>query len=156
MVTRTIAHFGFVAFLVLVCGAPTQAADKINLAVIGSAVDTPFYIARDKGYFKDEDLEVNFINFDGKGDRAACHRRPGYRQRCPVGLVLQRNGAGRIDPDCRRQGSHGSRLLLSERLCAQRFDRRRERSGASRTSKARGWDLLLPVLPRCPWSTKQP
>jgi NitT/TauT family transport system substrate-binding protein len=64
MVTRTIAHFGFVAFLVLVCGAPTQAADKINLAVIGSAVDTPFYIARDKGYFKDEDLEVNFINFD--------------------------------------------------------------------------------------------
>lgn len=44
--------------------AGAQAAETINLAVIGSAVDTPFYIAREKGFFKQEDLDVNFVSFD--------------------------------------------------------------------------------------------
>jgi NitT/TauT family transport system substrate-binding protein len=49
--------------MVLHCGA-AGAVEKINLAVIGSVVDTPFYIARDKGFFRSEDLDVNFISFD--------------------------------------------------------------------------------------------
>ena len=50
----------------VVAGSPISArsAETINLAVIGSAVDTPFYIARERGFFKEQDIEVNFISFD--------------------------------------------------------------------------------------------
>jgi NitT/TauT family transport system substrate-binding protein len=39
------------------------AADKVNVGLGGSSVDTAFYLARDKGYFKDENIDVNFIVF---------------------------------------------------------------------------------------------
>jgi NitT/TauT family transport system substrate-binding protein len=48
-----------------------SATDKVNVGLGGSSVDTPFYLARDKGFFKDEDIDVNFIVFaSGAGEIA--------------------------------------------------------------------------------------
>ncbi len=59
----TACRLGCIAALLL-CGAiPAAAADKVNVGLGGSSVDTAFYLARDKGYFKDENIEVNFIVF---------------------------------------------------------------------------------------------
>ncbi len=52
-----------VVTVLLQCGS-AAAADQINVAVIGSIVDTPFYIARDHDFFKNEGLDVNFVSFD--------------------------------------------------------------------------------------------
>ena len=53
------------------CGAlaaaslsPAQAADKVAVGTGGSAGDAPFYIAQDKGYFKNEGLDVDLIVLD--------------------------------------------------------------------------------------------
>src|SRR3977135_2613170 len=40
------------------------AADKVKVGTGGSARDAPFYIAQDKGFFKDEGLEVDLIVLD--------------------------------------------------------------------------------------------
>jgi NitT/TauT family transport system substrate-binding protein len=42
----------------------TQAADKVAVGTGGSASDAPFYIAYDKGFFKDEGLDVDLIVLD--------------------------------------------------------------------------------------------
>jgi len=59
---RTFLSATVAVFLSQCCGA--AAAERINVAVIGSVVDTPFYIARDNDFFKNEDLDVNFVSFD--------------------------------------------------------------------------------------------
>src|SRR5215468_2560163 len=41
-----------------------QAADKVAVGTGGSASDAPFYIAHDKGFFKDEGLDVDLIVLD--------------------------------------------------------------------------------------------
>src|SRR6201987_543573 len=41
-----------------------QAADKVAVGTGGSASDAPFYIAYDKGFFKDEGLNVDLIVLD--------------------------------------------------------------------------------------------
>src|SRR5215471_17697820 len=41
-----------------------QAADKVAVGTGGSASDAPFYIAYDKGFFKDEGLDVDLIELD--------------------------------------------------------------------------------------------
>ena len=41
-----------------------QAADKVAVGTGGSAGDAPFYIAYDKGFFKDEGLDVDLIVLD--------------------------------------------------------------------------------------------
>jgi NitT/TauT family transport system substrate-binding protein len=41
-----------------------QAADKVTVGTGGSASDAPFYIAQDKGFFKDEGLDVDLIVLD--------------------------------------------------------------------------------------------
>jgi NitT/TauT family transport system substrate-binding protein len=43
---------------------PAQAADKVAVGTGGSASDAPFYIAYDKGFFKDEGLDVDLIVLD--------------------------------------------------------------------------------------------
>ena len=40
------------------------AVDKVKVGTGGSASDAPFYIAQDKGFFKDEGLEVDLIVLD--------------------------------------------------------------------------------------------
>jgi NitT/TauT family transport system substrate-binding protein len=41
-----------------------HAADRVKIGTGGSASDAPFYIAQDKGFFKDEGLEVDLIVLD--------------------------------------------------------------------------------------------
>src|SRR5262252_10469868 len=41
-----------------------QAADKVAVGTGGSASDAPFYIAYDRGFFKDEGLDVDLIVLD--------------------------------------------------------------------------------------------
>ena len=43
---------------------PAHAADKVAVGTGGSASDAPFYIAHDKGFFKDEGLDVDLIVLD--------------------------------------------------------------------------------------------
>ena len=44
--------------------AAAQAADKVAVGTGGSVSDAPFYIAYDKGFFKDEGLDVDLIVLD--------------------------------------------------------------------------------------------
>jgi NitT/TauT family transport system substrate-binding protein len=44
--------------------SPAQAADKVAVGTGGSASDAPFYIAYDRGFFKDEGLDVDLIVLD--------------------------------------------------------------------------------------------
>jgi NitT/TauT family transport system substrate-binding protein len=44
--------------------SPAQAADKVVVGTGGSASDAPFYIASDRGFFKDEGLDVDLIVLD--------------------------------------------------------------------------------------------
>jgi len=61
----TARQLGCIAAFSLMCGYvhTAAAADKVNVGLGGSSVDTAFYLARDKGYFKDENIDVNFIVF---------------------------------------------------------------------------------------------
>lgn len=43
--------------------APSRAED-VNVGIIGSGTDAPFFIAEAKGYFKDEGLTVKLVQFD--------------------------------------------------------------------------------------------
>jgi NitT/TauT family transport system substrate-binding protein len=43
---------------------PARAADKVAVGTGGSASDAPFYIAYDRGFFKDEGLDVDLIVLD--------------------------------------------------------------------------------------------
>src|SRR6266849_101710 len=44
--------------------SPAPAADKVVVGTGGSASDAPFYIAYDRGFFKDEGLDVDLIVLD--------------------------------------------------------------------------------------------
>src|SRR5713226_7120323 len=44
--------------------SPAPAADKVVVGTGGSASDAPFYIAYDRGFFKDERLDVDLIVLD--------------------------------------------------------------------------------------------
>ena len=49
----------------LVCAvAPLRAADSVQVGTTFSITDLPFFIAQSRGYFTNENLTVNFINFD--------------------------------------------------------------------------------------------
>ena len=52
------------ALLVASVASAAQAADKVAVGTGGSASDAPFYIAYDKGFFKDEGLDVDLIVLD--------------------------------------------------------------------------------------------
>ncbi len=49
------------ALFVASVASAAQAADKVAVGTGGSASDAPFYIAYDKGFFKDEGLDVDLI-----------------------------------------------------------------------------------------------
>ena len=52
------------ALLAAAFAGAAQAADKVAVGTGGSASDAPFYIAYDKGFFKDEGLDVDLIVLD--------------------------------------------------------------------------------------------
>jgi NitT/TauT family transport system substrate-binding protein len=44
--------------------APAQALDKVNVGIANSATDVGLYIAQQRGYFRDEGIDANFLPFD--------------------------------------------------------------------------------------------
>jgi NitT/TauT family transport system substrate-binding protein len=51
-------------FALTVTGVTCGAQTTLNVGVIGTSSDAPYFIASKKGYFKDEGITVNFIQFD--------------------------------------------------------------------------------------------
>lgn len=45
--------------------------NEVSVGITSSASDAPLYIARDKGYYKDEGLSVKFVPFDSAADMVA-------------------------------------------------------------------------------------
>jgi NitT/TauT family transport system substrate-binding protein len=50
--------------LALATSSAALHAEDLNVGVVGTTSDAPFFIAEAKGYYKDEGLNVNFIRFD--------------------------------------------------------------------------------------------
>ena len=50
-------------FGLLFCLA-AQAADKVNVAVLNAAGDVGLFIAQERGYFRDEGLDVHLTHID--------------------------------------------------------------------------------------------
>jgi NitT/TauT family transport system substrate-binding protein len=59
------------AACVILCVAPSLAADKVTIAYIGGTADVGFYIADAKGFLKDEGIEANFVVFDSSARMVA-------------------------------------------------------------------------------------
>ena len=60
---RALARILFAGALALGARA-ALAADTVTVGVVGSSSDVPFYIAQEKGYFRDSDIEPEFKRFD--------------------------------------------------------------------------------------------
>jgi NitT/TauT family transport system substrate-binding protein len=60
-VIRTAAAWAFL--FALGCAGPAR-AENVNVGIIGSSTDAPFFIAEAKGYYKDEGLTANLVQFD--------------------------------------------------------------------------------------------
>ena len=57
--------YRLIALLALGLGLPASAlAQPLNVGVIGTSSDAPFFIADKKGYFKEAGIEVKFTRFD--------------------------------------------------------------------------------------------
>ena len=60
---RTLFALGTLSAVLLTLG-PARSADSVTVGTGGSASDAPFYIAQDRGYFKDENLDVKLLVLD--------------------------------------------------------------------------------------------
>jgi NitT/TauT family transport system substrate-binding protein len=75
----TLALFALVALLVASCGpvaAPptstsTPAPAKLKVGMLGTTGDAPLYIAFEKGYFREQNLEIEFVQFGSALDMIA-------------------------------------------------------------------------------------
>src|SRR3981081_3165786 len=61
---RSVLRAALVGAIAAARARPAPAADKVAVGTGGSASDAPFYIAYDKGFFKDEGLDVDLIALD--------------------------------------------------------------------------------------------
>ena len=59
-------HLKFIvaAVMGLLSTLPAQAADKVNVAVLNAAGDVGLFIAQERGYFRDEGLDVSLTHID--------------------------------------------------------------------------------------------
>ena len=77
----TLALFTLAALLVASCGpvatqtAPpatsTPAPAKLKVGVLGTTGDAPLYIAFEKGYFREQNLDIEFVQFGSALDMIA-------------------------------------------------------------------------------------
>jgi NitT/TauT family transport system substrate-binding protein len=61
---RIVKMAAALAGAMLAMSGATRAADSVTVGTGGSASDAPFYIAEDRGYFKDENLDVKLLVLD--------------------------------------------------------------------------------------------
>jgi NitT/TauT family transport system substrate-binding protein len=61
---RSVLRAALAGAIAATVASPAPAADKVAVGTGGSASDAPFYIAYDKGFFKDEGLDVDLIVLD--------------------------------------------------------------------------------------------
>ena len=61
---RSVLRAALAGAIAAAVASPAPAADKVAVGTGGSASDAPFYIAYDKGFFKDEGLDVDLIVLD--------------------------------------------------------------------------------------------
>ena len=61
---RSVLRAALAGAIAATMASPAPAADKVAVGTGGSASDAPFYIAYDKGFFKDEGLDVDLIVLD--------------------------------------------------------------------------------------------
>jgi NitT/TauT family transport system substrate-binding protein len=61
---RSVLRAALAGAIAAATASPARAADKVVVGTGGSASDAPFYLAQDKGFFKDEGLEVDLIVLD--------------------------------------------------------------------------------------------
>ena len=107
----------------LACATPAPAADKVSVGTTFSMTDLPFFIGEQRGYFRDENLDMNFVNFDSaarmiaplaSGDLDAAAGGPS------AGLynAIARNIGMRIVGDKSRAapGRHSQILLVRKQL----------------------------------------
>ena len=59
-----------ISLLLLLAGSPALAADKVTLNLNWFYVGdhSPYFVALDKGWYKEEGLEVNIVTGKGSGD----------------------------------------------------------------------------------------
>jgi len=79
----TVAFFMFVALLVASCApvatpptssstaSATPAPAKLKVGVLGTTGDAPLYIAFEKGYFREQNLDIEFVQFGSALDMIA-------------------------------------------------------------------------------------
>jgi NitT/TauT family transport system substrate-binding protein len=60
----TLLASALLSVLALPLASPSRATDQVKVGTGGSASDAPFYIAYDRGFFKDEGLDVDLIVLD--------------------------------------------------------------------------------------------
>jgi NitT/TauT family transport system substrate-binding protein len=51
-------------FATLIAAPAARALDQVQIGTTLSITDLPFFISSSRGYFRDEDIEVNFVSFD--------------------------------------------------------------------------------------------
>jgi len=61
---RIVKTAATLAGVMLAMSVAARAADSVTVGTGGSASDAPFYIAQDRGYFKDENLDVKLLVLD--------------------------------------------------------------------------------------------
>src|ERR1700676_4681566 len=61
---RIVTMAATLAGVMLALAGAAPGADSVTVGTGGSASDAPFYIAQDRGYFKDENLDVKLLVLD--------------------------------------------------------------------------------------------
>ena len=124
---RSVLRAALAGAIAAATASPARAADKVVVGTGGSASDAPFYLAQDKGFFKDEGLEVDLIVLDS-----------GAKVIAPLGTGELDVGSGALSvgfwnalirgvkfSHCCRPRAHRARLSLPDRVHAQGSDRQR-------------------------------
>jgi NitT/TauT family transport system substrate-binding protein len=132
--------------LIVLGWAGAVQAEVVNVGIIGSVTDAPFFIADAKGYYKDEGLTVNLVQFDsgakmtaplaiGELDAGAGAASAGLYNAAAQGIVMK------IVADKVQYGTtnnHASLLIRKALMESGRFKDYRDLRGLKIATAARG------------------
>ena len=63
---RSVLRAALAGAIAAATASPAPGADKVAVGTGGSASDAPFYLAQDKGFFKEEGLDARWIELQGR------------------------------------------------------------------------------------------